>query len=582
MATKKDLDDILNNNAKVKKSSAKKSNTKKRAKNGMDNMSVDDVLNSLDSKKSDTPKKLAPLPPKKSAAKPAPTENKTKKRIVISGELPDYDALRNQELEKEKQKKAKEEAEKKRLEAEKKAKEEAEKKRLEAEKKAKEEAERKRIEAEKKAKEEAEKKRLEAEKKAKEEAERKRIEAEKKAKEEAEKKRLEAEKKAKEEAERKRIEAEKRAKEEAEKKRLEAEKKAKEEAEKKRLEEETKRRMLEEAEEFTVEEITEISTSEKYDDDDYEEIEIFEETNDSDPVGSLIDNIREDAEKAFADIENSGNNEEDEKLTEENPPDEEDDEEDNEEKPSGITATLENILDEDPDEIINARREKTETDKKKKPKLRLKKNIYTFFGLVFAVLACVGLVTIVSKGISLIGGLSSGNSKKTGFEPVVYPAVIMDIESFETPAELPSEQIITAAIWSMIMSDDAISNYEQTFDVVKIPAVDVELYAVKMFGENLPALNHTTVGPAESRFYYNEETKSYNVPIAPVTYTYSPEIKGATKNDNTYTIVVDYIDELPEWLPKKSSKSVEFKLTETNDGYIINSMKVLSTSSNAL
>ena len=544
MATKKDLDDILNN-SKSKKNSTKRQSSatsKQRSKSNVDNMSVDDVVNSLDDRKSagiksDAPKKLAPLTPKKPASnvKLAPAENKSKKRIVITGELPDYDALRQRELEKDRQEK---------INA---------KKRLEAEQKAKEEAERKRLEAEKKAKEEAERKRLEAEKKAREEAERKRLEAEKKAREEAERKRLEAEKKAKEDAERKRLEAE-----------------------------ETKRRLLEEAEEFTVEEITEISTSEEYDDDydEYEEFNVFNNSdNESDPVGSLIDNIREDAEKAFADIENGGNGDE---YDDDEYEDDDDTADESEKISSGISSALENILDEDVDEIISERSEKTESDKPKKPKLRLKKNIYTFLGLIFAVLACVGLVTIVAKGVSLIGGFSSGNSKKSSFEPVVYPVVIMDIESFETPAELSSEQVITAAIWSMIMSDDAIGNYEQTFDVVKIPAVDVESYAVKLFGENLPALNHTTVGPAESRFYYNEETKSYNVPIAPVTYTYSPEIKGATKHDSTYTIVVDYIDELPEWLPKKSSKSVEFKLTETNDGYIIDSMKVLSTSSNSL
>lgn len=93
--------------------------------------------------------------------------------------------------------KAKEEAEKARLEAEKKAKE-AEKARLDAEQKAKEAADLK-------AKQEAEKARLEAERKAKE-AEQALVEAERKAKEAAELK-------AKQEAEQARLEAEKKAKE---------------------------------------------------------------------------------------------------------------------------------------------------------------------------------------------------------------------------------------------------------------------------------------------------------------------------------------------------------------------------------
>ena len=145
-----------------------------------------------------------------------------------------------------------------------------------------------------------------------------------------------------------------------------------------------------------------------------------------------------------------------------------------------------------------------------------------------------------------------------------------------------SNRMLTAAIWSMIMADDVTLQYEQTFDVVMIPAADVESYAVKLFGDTLPELTHTTVGPAESRFYYNEETKSYNVPIAPVTYTYSPEIKEAIKNNNEYKVKVDYIDELPSWLPKTSSKSVEFTLVEVNGTYQLKAMKILSQSKNSL
>ncbi len=204
------------------------------------------------------------------------------------------------------------------------------------------------------------------------------------------------------------------------------------------------------------------------------------------------------------------------------------------------------------------------------------------FGVIFAALACVGLITVIAKGINMFDSYTSGDSKKEGFESVIYPAVIMDIESFNDPTELPSDQVITAAIWSMIMTDGVLENYEMTFDVVKIPAIDVESYAVKLFGDNLPPLTHTTVGPADNRFYYNEESKSYNVPVEPITFTYSPEIKSATKSGNDYTVTVDYIDERPEWLTKVSSKSVEFRLTETNGSYQIKGMKIISATTNAI
>ncbi len=202
--------------------------------------------------------------------------------------------------------------------------------------------------------------------------------------------------------------------------------------------------------------------------------------------------------------------------------------------------------------------------------------------MIFAILACIGLVAVIAKIIGMFGRYTSGDTRKDALEQAIYPAVIMDIESFNDPSELPPEQILTAAIWSMIMTDGVTDNYEKTFDMVMIPSIDVESYAVKLFGENLPELTHSTIGPAESRFYYNDETKTYNVPVAPVTFTYTPEVREATKSGNDYTIVVDYIDELPTWLPKTSSKSVEFRLTETDSGYLLRSMRILTTNTNAV
>ena len=79
------------------------------------------------------------------------------------------------------------------------------------------------VDKEKLAKEKAEKERIEAERLAKEKAEKARIEAERLAKEKAEKERIEAERLAKEKAEKERIEVEKLAKEKAEKARIERE-----------------------------------------------------------------------------------------------------------------------------------------------------------------------------------------------------------------------------------------------------------------------------------------------------------------------------------------------------------------------
>lgn len=301
-------------------------------------------------------------------------------------------------------------------------------------------------------------------------------------------------------------------------------------------------------------------------------------------VDSMIAGIREDAASAIADMDIQPVQEDEAFSYKEEPQpiqteaEPEPQPEPETVKPKGkVTSTLENILSEDPEDIINARSEKIEEDGLfSRDRSGAKKVLYTVLGVVFALLACVGLVTVIGKGAGLVSRFASGESQKDKFAKAVYPAVIMDISDFEQPSELTSDQVITAAIWSMIMTDGALDKYERNFDVVTIPAVDVEAAAVNLFGDGLTELTHGNVGTGDAKFYYSEEKKSYNVQIHPIVYTYSPDIKSVTKNGNEYTVAVDYINELPSWLERTSTKSVVFKLVETNGSYQIRSMKVTS------
>ncbi|MBR2955172.1 MAG: hypothetical protein IKC21_03290, partial [Ruminococcus sp.] len=180
MAIRKDLDDMLNN-LKDGKPLEQPSDTNVQANEPVQqdefkNVSVDDLLTSL-----------LGAPSSESAQADAPAEPIVKpkrKKIVISHELPDYEAIRQQSLREDAERaEAEKKAERERLKAER----EAEMARIQAEKKAAEDAEKARIEAERKAAEAAEKARIEAERKAAEAAEKARIEAERKAAEEAEK-----------------------------------------------------------------------------------------------------------------------------------------------------------------------------------------------------------------------------------------------------------------------------------------------------------------------------------------------------------------------------------------------------------
>lgn len=214
----------------------------------------------------------------------------------------------------------------------------------------------------------------------------------------------------------------------------------------------------------------------------------------------------------------------------------------------------------------------TKKSESNKSAVSVKKN--NILALICIILAIIGVMAIINYCVSNVGG---GKSSKEKFAKAVYPAVIMDINSFDNPSELPNDQILSATIWSIVIDDKKLSKYTERMGVVNIPATDVEKYAVELFGEDIPELTHTTVGPVESKFYYNVEAESYNIQVKPDTFTYSPEVTSVSRENGNYIVDVEYVEEHPEWMEKSVSKSAEFSLSKNNSGgYKINSMKVLS------
>ncbi|MDE6426067.1 MAG: hypothetical protein K2K89_08020 [Ruminococcus sp.] len=193
---------------------------------------------------------------------------------------------------------------------------------------------------------------------------------------------------------------------------------------------------------------------------------------------------------------------------------------------------------------------------------------YNILALICIILAIIGVIAIINACIS------SGNSSNDKYRKAVYPAVITDINAFETPSELPVNQILSTAIWSVIIDSEKLSAYPQRVnDMAIIPAEDIEKYAAEIFGEDIPALTHSTIVTSDSKFYYNEEANSYSVEISPHTFTYTPEVISVSGKSGKYIVEVNYIDHHPEWIEETVSKTAEYILSKNgNGGYTIESM----------
>lgn len=243
------------------------------------------------------------------------------------------------------------------------------------------------------------------------------------------------------------------------------------------------------------------------------------------------------------------------------------------------------IFDESSDEIADEKKETPEPDEyedsseETAPK-NPHKTINTVVGAVLLVFAVIGIISVLGYAIKHIRSFTEGESKQSEFADAVYPAVIMDIEAFQNGSELSSQQVITASVWKLIMSGE-IDKYEQTFDIISVPAVDIEAEAVKLFDTEFSELEHQTVGSGEIKFYYNEDTQTYNIPSKPLLFSYKPKVTALSRDGDIYTVEVEYIQEKPYFMEENSkydsevSKIVKFRLKPTGDDYAILSMEIV-------
>ena len=77
------------------------------------------------------------------------------------------------------------------------------------------------------------------------------------------------------------------------------------------------------------------------------------------------------------------------------------------------------------------------------------------------------------------------------------------------------------------------------------------------------------------------------VPISPLAFEILPPftkyVRSVVKSGDKYTLTVDYVDELPEWMPKSVAKTVEYSLNENENGsFRISSMRIISVKTSDL
>lgn len=251
----------------------------------------------------------------------------------------------------------------------------------------------------------------------------------------------------------------------------------------------------------------------------------------------------------------------------------------NGEKFSDITAgplkkAFNGALEEDISELEALSKDEEQSSKPKRK--TFKRSMYFILGIFVTVMSIIGIFFTTTFCIDLVKRIADNTEQKNMFAKIIYPAVVVDVPTYEEGSKLPPDVILTCAIWNIIINEDK-SKYTATDGLIAVPQSDVEVEATKLFGTGL-TFNHQTIGDSAIYFDYNADSKSYSVPVSPHYLPYSPKVEEIKKlNDNKFELTVGYYPPTQAWLPSGTKavadKYMIYTVEKQNNSYVILSVK---------
>ncbi|MGN1340449.1 MAG: hypothetical protein ACI4WS_09165 [Oscillospiraceae bacterium] len=174
------------------------------------------------------------------------------------------------------------------------------------------------------------------------------------------------------------------------------------------------------------------------------------------------------------------------------------------------------------------------------PMSRKKKRFFFGFAVAIILLAVIGLVSTVRYVAGVTANLLDNTSLKNEFAAFIFPVVVNDIAPFEEVDEIPESSKISCAIWNILLSGDTTEFEKDGGMGLTIPEYNVSASCRELFGSSV-SLTHQTVGTAEVRFVYDEETHTYSASKNIRYLTYSPQVISIDGDGDVYTVIVGYL-----------------------------------------
>ncbi len=197
-------------------------------------------------------------------------------------------------------------------------------------------------------------------------------------------------------------------------------------------------------------------------------------------------------------------------------------------------------------------------------------------GILVLLLAVVGIISLIMAGIRMGHRAKAKSSEDAALLDCIRPLVIMDMPEFSPDAPLTDDQMLSAAIWTMIVENTLPTETEQ-LGMCRVSTTELLRIANERFAADCAPETYRTMGSTDDlRFYYDAETASYFVPADPKVFTYTPQLrqKSYHEDGSILQLTVDYLEEYPSWKQgdPQVQKTMVFSLQNTSGNWEILSL----------
>jgi len=216
---------------------------------------------------------------------------------------------------------------------------------------------------------------------------------------------------------------------------------------------------------------------------------------------------------------------------------------------------------------------------------KAKKNKLAFpVGVIAAVLAVIGLITVIRFSADTVKNLADNSAEKAEFEKLLAPVVMFDPDPFDDLTQADVSQLLNSAVWALLMSDEGADKYPysegENIGII-VPQADIEKYFTGLFGNEIDiASMHSSLDMSEYDISYDAALKSYILPITGIESAYTPKVYDIEKQGSSLILSVGYIGNKAwvqvadgEFAAPEPDKFMKITLRERDGGRYISSIQ---------